>query len=108
MSTTASTDVALMLLQLIAVTIPATVVLIEQLRRSGNLEWQFRKLSFGLVLSSIALLLAAATAVMAYFVASLQLSAAVYAGLILVILGLPPLGAFVAVLYREHRMEFGP
>ncbi|NUB91567.1 hypothetical protein HTZ84_10300 [Haloterrigena sp. SYSU A558-1] len=108
MSTTASTDVALMLLQLIALTIPPAVVLIEQLRRSENLEWQFRKLSFGLVVSSIGLLIAGAVAVLLYFVATVRLPVSIYAGLLLVILGLLPLGAFVAVLYREHRIEHGP
>lgn len=108
MSTTVSTDVALMLVQLIAITIPSTVVLIDQLRRSDNLKWRFRKLSFGLVASCIALLIAAAIAVLSYFIAQLQLPNTVSAGLLLVIIGLLPLGAFVAVLYREHRKEFGP
>ncbi|MGQ3411986.1 hypothetical protein ACT4ML_06950 [Natrinema sp. LN54] len=97
-----------MLLQLIALTIPPVVVLIRLLNRSENLEWQFRKLSFGLVVSSVALLIAGAVAVLAYFVASVQLAATVVAGLLLVILGLVPLGAFLAVLYREHRKEHGP
>ncbi|WP_222919785.1 hypothetical protein [Natrinema sp. SYSU A 869] len=108
MSTTASTDVALMLLQLIALTIPPVVVLIRLLNRSENLTWQFRKLSFGLVVSSVALLIAAAIAVMAYFVASVQLPGTVVVGLLLVIIGLFPLGAFLAILYREHRKEYGP
>ena len=108
MSTTETTDVALMLLQLIALTIPPTVVLVEQLRRSENLEWQFRKLSFGLVLSSVVLLFAAAAAVLTYFVVRLGLPTIVSGALALVVLGLFPLGGFVAVLYREHRLEFGP
>ncbi|WP_246999098.1 hypothetical protein [Halosolutus gelatinilyticus] len=108
MSTTANTDVALMLLQLIALTIPPTVVLIEQLRRSENLEWQLRKVSFALVLSSVLLLIAAAIGVLAYFVTAVGLSTAIYAALLLVVLGLVPLGAFVVVLYREHRLEHGP
>ncbi|SEW02013.1 hypothetical protein [Natrinema salifodinae] len=108
MATTASTDVALMLLQLIALTIPPAVVLVEQLRRSENLEWRLRKLSFGLVIASVALLLAAAVAVLGYFVASVALPTAVSAGLLLVIAGLGPLGAFLAILYREHRLEHGP
>lgn len=108
MSTTTSTDVALMLIQLIALTIPSTVVLIEQLRRSGNLDWQFRKLSFALVGSCVTLLLAAAIAILSYFFAGLRLPNTIYAGLLLVILGLLPLGAFIGVLYREHRKEFGP
>ncbi|QLG50362.1 hypothetical protein [Natrinema halophilum] len=108
MSTTTSTDVALMLVQLIAITIPSTVVLIKQLRQSDNLEWRFRRLSFGLVASCIALLLTAAISVLSYFIAGLNLPNALYAGLVLVIIGLLPLGAFIAVLYREHRKEYGP
>lgn len=108
MSTTASTDVALMLIQLIAITVPSTLVLVKQLRRSENLKWRFRKLSFGLVLSSVGLLFAAAVAILSYFLASVQLPATVVAGLLLVIVGLVPLGAFLGVLYREHRKEFGP
>lgn len=108
MTNAETTDVALMLLQLIALTIPPAVVLVEQLRRSENLEWQFRKLSFGLVLSSVALLLAAAAAVLTYFAVRLGLPTTVSASLVLVVLGLLPLGGFVVVLYREHRLEFGP
>ncbi|EMA36838.1 hypothetical protein [Halobiforma nitratireducens] len=108
MTTTESTDVALMLLQLIALTIPPVVVLVEQLRRSENLEWQFRRLSFGLVLSSVGLLFVAAAAVLLYFVVSVGLTSTLYAALALVILGFVPLGVFLAVLYREHRLEFGP
>ncbi|MFC6766086.1 hypothetical protein [Natrinema soli] len=108
MTTTASTDVALMLLQLIALTIPPVVVLVRLLNRSENLTWQYRKLSFGLVVSSVALLIGAAVAVMAYFVASVQLPATVVVGLLLVIVGFFPLGAFLVVLYREHRKEHGP
>ncbi|MDF9745397.1 hypothetical protein [Natrinema salsiterrestre] len=108
MSTTTSTDVALMLIQLIAITIPSTVVLVKQLRRSDNLKWRFRQLSFGLVGSCIALLITGAITVLSYFIVQLQLPNIIYAGLLLVILGLLPLGAFVAVLYREHRKEFGP
>lgn len=108
MTTTASTDIALMLLQLIALTIPPTVVLIEQLKRSENLEWKIRKLSFGLVGSSIGLLIAAAVAVLSYFLTALRLSGSITIGLVLVIVGLVPLAAFVAVLYREHRKEHGP
>jgi H+/gluconate symporter-like permease len=108
MSNTTSTDVALMLVQLIAITIPSTVVLVIQLRRSDNLKWRFRKLSFGLVGSCIALLITGAITVLSYFILQLQLPNTIYAGLSLVILGLLPLGAFIAVLYREHRKEFGP
>ncbi|SER69020.1 hypothetical protein SAMN04489841_4313 [Natrinema salaciae] len=97
-----------MLIQLIAITIPSTVVLVKQLRQSDNLKWRFRKLSFGLVGSCIALLITAAIAVLSYFVVQLQLPNTIYSGLLLVILGLLPLGAFIAVLYREHRKEFGP
>ncbi|WP_408959289.1 hypothetical protein [Natrinema sp. 74] len=108
MSTTPSTDVALMLVQLIAITIPSTVVLINLLRRSDNLKWTYRKLSFGLVASCITLLLAAAIGVLSYFFTHLQLPTTIDAGLVLVIFGLLPLAVFVAVLYREHRKEFGP
>lgn len=108
MTTTASTDVALMLLQLIALTIPPAVVLIDQLKRSENLEWQVRKLSFGLISSSIALLIVAAIAVLIYFVTALQLPSSIFGALLLVIIGLIPFAAFVGVLYREHRKEHGP
>jgi hypothetical protein len=97
-----------MLIQLIAITIPSTVVLINLLRRSDNLKWKYRKLSFGLVASCITLLLTAAIGVLSYFFAQLRLPATIDAGLVLIILGLLPLGVFVAVLYREHRKEFGP
>lgn len=97
-----------MLLQLIALTIPPVVVLIELLKRSENLEWGFRKLSFGLVFASIGLLIAGAMSILVYFVAALQLPVTMYAALILVILGLCPFAVFVGVMYHEHRAEHGP
>lgn len=106
MSTT--TDVALMLLQLIALTIPPVVVLIQMLKRSENLPWHLRKLSFGLVLSSIVLLLGAAIALLGYFALALSLPTTMYVALVLVFAGLCPFVVFVPVLYREHRAEFGP
>lgn len=106
MSTTI--DVALMLLQLVALTIPPVVVLIQLLKQSENLEWQFRKLSFGLVFSSVVLLIGGALAILTYFVTSLALPITVTGALVLVIGGLLPLVLFVGVLYREHRQEFGP
>ncbi|ELY99542.1 hypothetical protein C481_14953 [Natrialba asiatica DSM 12278] len=97
-----------MLLQLIALTIPPAVVLIDQLRRSQNLEWTIRKLSFGLVFSCVTLLLGGAVAVLLYFLTAVSLPITLIAGLLLVLLGLLPLGTFVLVLYREHRKEHGP
>ncbi|WP_276253949.1 hypothetical protein [Halomontanus rarus] len=101
-------DVALMLLQLVALTIPPVVVLIQLLKQSENLEWGYRKLSFGLVFSSVVLLIAGALAILTYFVTSLTLPVTVTGALVLVIVGLLPLVLFVGVLYREHRKEFGP
>lgn len=97
-----------MLLQLVALTIPPVVVLIQLLDQSENLEWQFRKLSFGLVFGSILSLVAGAGAVLVYFVAWLGLPPVLYAALLCVLFGLLPLGLFVGVLYREHRIAYGP
>ncbi|MFC4990395.1 MULTISPECIES: hypothetical protein [Saliphagus] len=105
---TATTDVAMMLLQLVALTIPSVVVLIQMLRRSENLPWRLRKVSFALVLSSIVLLLGGAIALLAYFALALSLPLTMYVALGLVFAGLCPFTAFMAVLYREHRAEFGP
>ncbi|MCU4974463.1 hypothetical protein OB955_17215 [Halobacteria archaeon AArc-m2/3/4] len=101
-------DVALMLLQLVALTIPPVVVLIQLLKQSENLEWEFRKLSFGLVFSSVALLIGGALAILLYFITSLALPMSVVGALVLVIAGLLPLVLFVGVLYHEHRQEYGP
>lgn len=103
-----SDDVALALLQLVALTIPPIAVLIQMLRNSGNLPWRLRKWSFGLVIVSVLAFIATGISVLAYFLTHVAVPGLLVAGLGLTIVGLLPFALFTGVLYKEHRAEYGP
>ncbi len=103
-----SKDVALAILQLLALAIPPIAVLIKMLRQSENLSWKYRKLSFGLALSSIALFLTSGGAVLLYLSANFSLAPLLRVALLFTLLGLFPFALFTGVLYKEHKLSFGP
>ncbi len=103
-----SKAVALAILQLLALAIPPIAVLIKMLRQSENLSWRYRKWSFGLALSSITLFLASGIAVLAYLSMSFSLSPLLKIALVFTVLGLVPFALFTGVLYKEHKLTFGP
>jgi hypothetical protein len=105
---TLANDVALALLQMVALTIPPIAVLIQMLRRSENLQWKMRKASFGLAIASVIAFIASGATVLGYFVSLVGVPPLLKIGLGLVLAGLVPFSLFTAVLYREHRIEFGP
>ena len=100
--------VALAVLQLLALAIPPIAVLIKMLRRSENLPWQYRKWSFGLALTSIVLFLTSGGAVLIYLSANFSLSPLLRVALLFTLLGLVPFALFTGVLYKEHKLTFGP
>jgi hypothetical protein len=102
------TTIALKLLQLVALTIPPIAVLIQMLRRSENLAWRMRKLSFGLALTSVVAFIGAGISVLVYFLRYVNVPMLLGAGLALAVLGLIPFALFTVVLYREHKANFGP
>ena len=103
-----SENVALGLLQLVALAIPPVAVLIQMLRRSENLPWRWRKLSFGLAILSVVSFMGTGIAVSLYFVSSLSLPPFLRLGFALCVLGLVPFVLFTGVLYKEHKATFGP
>jgi hypothetical protein len=102
------TDVALALLQMVALTIPPIAVLLQMLRRSENLEWVWRKASFGLAIASVLAFIACGASVLVYFAGLAGVPLVLQVGMVLLLLGLVPFSLFTGVLYREHRVEFGP
>lgn len=103
-----SQDIALGLLQLIALAIPPVAVLIQMLRKSENLQWRWRKLSFGLAILSVVSFIGTGIVVLLYFLSAFSLPPLLQAGFVLTVLGLLPFALFTGVLYREHRQRFGP
>lgn len=103
-----SVDVALAVLQLVALTIPPIAVLVQMLRRSENLPWRWRKLSFGLAIASVISFIGTGTAAVAYLLDAVAPDPPLGVALALTIVGLVPFALFVGVLYREHREAFGP
>ena len=98
--------IALSLLQLVALTIPPIAVLIQMLRRSKNLEWQMRKLSFGLAIASIVSFIGAGVSVLMYFLRYANVSALLETGMVLAVFGLVPFALFTGILYQEHKANF--
>jgi cytochrome c biogenesis protein CcdA len=103
-----SQDVALALLQMVALAVPPVAVLLQMLRKAENLQWQTRKFSFGLAIASILSFLGAGVASLLYLETQFEVAALLVIGMGLVVLGLVPFAAFTAVLYREHRLSVGP
>lgn len=101
-----SQDIALALLQLIALAIPPVAVLIKMLRRSDNISWELRRFSFGLALGSLLFFLSSEAFVLLYFMRSYELPITIQAALVLILAGLVPFAAFTGVLYKEHKMNF--
>jgi hypothetical protein len=103
-----NTNVALAVLQLVALAIPPVAVLIKMLRKSENLPWEYRKLSFGLAISSVVFFILSGISVLLFFLANFVLAPWVKVAMIATVAGLIPFAAFTGVLYREHKAEFGP
>lgn len=103
-----SQNVALALLQLVALAVPPVAVLLQMLRKSENLEWRTRKFSFGLAIASILSFIGAGVAALLYLVTQFEVATLLVMGMGLAVVGLVPFAAFTAVLYREHRLSFGP
>lgn len=101
-------DVALALLQMVALTIPPIAVLIQMLRRSENLAWTWRKASFGLAIASVLAFIASGATVIVYFANLASVPVVLQVGMVFLLAGLVPFSLFTGVLYREHRVEFGP
>lgn len=101
-------DIALNLLQLVALTIPPIAVLIQMLRRSENLEWRMRKWSFGLAITSVVAFIGTGITVLVYFLRSANVPALLGVGIGLAVVGLVPFALFTGILYQEHKAEFGP
>lgn len=103
-----SQDIALGLLQLVALAIPPVAVLIQMLRRSENLAWKWRRLSFGLAILSVVSFIGTGVAVLGYFITAVAVPPMLALGFGLTVLGLVPFALFTGVLYKEHREAFGP
>lgn len=103
-----ASDIALNLLQLVALTIPPIAVLIQMLRRSENLEWRMRKWSFGLAITSVVAFIGTGITVLVYFLRSANVSVLLGVGIALAVVGLIPFALFTGILYQEHKAEFGP
>lgn len=103
-----SQDVALGLLQLVALAIPPIAVLIQQLRKSENLPWRMRKWSFGMAILSVVSFIATGAVVVLYLSRSMALPILLDVGLVATVVGLVPFALYTGILYREHKAEFGP
>ena len=103
-----SSDIALNLLQLVALTIPPIAVLIQMLRRSENLEWQMRKWSFGLAIISVVAFIGTGITVLLYFLWNAAIPTLLAIGIVMAVIGLVPFALFTGILYQEHKAEFGP
>lgn len=102
-----SQEIALAMLQLVALTIPPIAVLIQLLRKSENLPWRMRKWSFGMAIVSVVCFIATG-AVVALYLLGQAVPPILSVGLVLILVGLVPFALFTGVLYQEHRAEFGP
>ena len=103
---TLQTDVALGLLQLVALSIPPIAVLIKMLRRADDLPWRLRKLSFGLAITSVLSFIGTGAAAVVFLMGQATIPAALVAAMALAVFGLVPFALFTGVLYVEHKRSF--
>jgi hypothetical protein len=103
---TLETDIALGLLQLVALSIPPIAVLIKMLRKADDLTWRLRKLSFGLAIASVLSFIGTGAAVVAFLLSQAALPGSLVLAMVLAVVGLVPFALFTGVLYVEHRRSF--
>ncbi|MFD1512787.1 hypothetical protein [Halomarina rubra] len=103
---TLETDIALGLLQLVALSIPPIAVLIKMLRAADDLTWRLRKLSFGLAITSVISFIGTGAAVVVFLLGQAALPASLVAAMSLAVVGLVPFALFTGVLYVEHKRSF--
>lgn len=103
---TLQTDIALGLLQLVALSIPPIAVLIKMLRAADDLPWRLRKLSFGLAIASVLSFIGTGAAVVAFLLTRVAIPGSLAAAMALAVVGLVPFALFTGVLYVEHRRTF--
>lgn len=101
-----NTDIALALLQMIALAIPPVAVLVKMLRKSDNIKWRTRQFSFLLAAGSILSFLGGEAAVLLYFFDNLNLPFLLRLAMVLILAALVPFALFMGVLYREHQLEY--
>lgn len=101
-------QIAVTLLQLIALAVPPIAVLLQMLRKSENLPWRTRKFSFMLAIGSTVSFIGAGIATIGFFFIQVQLPLLLQVGLLLTIAGLIPFALFTGILYIEHKANFGP
>jgi uncharacterized membrane protein YfcA len=103
---TLETDIALGLLQLVALSIPPIAVLIKMLRKADDLTWRLRKLSFGLAIASVLSFIGTGGAVVVFLLSQAALPLSLVTAMTLAVVGLVPFALFTGVLYVEHRRSF--
>jgi hypothetical protein len=101
-------SVALAVLQLLALATPPIAVLIKMLRNSDDLPWRYRKWSFGMAILSIVSFISAGIVTLAFLTLHYSVDPLLQVALGLAVSGLIPFALFAGVLYKEHRMTFGP
>lgn len=101
------TDVALFLLQLLALSIPPVTILIKLLRRSENLPWPTRQAAFFSAIASITLFLTASALVLGYLFTSINLPFLLQVAFGVTVVGMAPFLFVTVALYRDHKANFG-
>lgn len=102
-----ATDTSLFVLQLVALAIPPMTILIRMLRKSGNVSWRMRQLSFFSAGGSILLFLLAGALVLVHLVQSQDYPRVLDFALMSTVVGMAPFLIVLGVIYKEHKANFG-
>jgi hypothetical protein len=95
-------NIALNLLQLVALMIPLVVVLMQVLRNSGNHEWLMRKWNFRVAITGVIMFIAGVISVLLYFFQYANVPMLLGAGLALTVLSI------LASTFTEESSESTP
>lgn len=96
--------IAAALLQLVALAILSTTLLVQTLRTKRR-SWRYRRFSFGVAVMSIGSFVCAGIVTAVFFLSQFDLAVLLRAGLLLTVVGLASFLLFIGALYDEHGTE---
>lgn len=98
--------IAAALLQLVALAILSTALLVRTLRTDRR-SWRYRRFSFGVAVMSVGSFVCAGIATVGFVLARFDLTVLLRAGLLFAVVGLASFLLFIGALYDERGTDLG-
>lgn len=95
------------LLQLVALAIFSTALLVQTLRTTERRLWRYQRFGFGVAAISLGSFVCAGIATAGFFFAQFNLTVLLRAGLLFTLVGLASFLLFIGALYDEYGTDLG-